>query len=93
MTDGAEGTGVERVSLRRGNGTFNTSPASGNENITLVSYVSSCCEPEVELVAVDRVGNVGTCVFSSSPKVTPSPLLLPTVVLLGLHMLSKLGIP
>ncbi|XP_040038303.2 von Willebrand factor A domain-containing protein 7 [Gasterosteus aculeatus] len=93
VTDGAEGTGVERVSLRRGNGTFNTSPASGNENITLVSYVSSCCEPEVELVAVDRVGNVGTCVFSSSPKVTPSPLLLPTVVLLGLHMLSKLGIP
>ncbi|KAM8898612.1 von Willebrand factor A domain-containing protein 7-like isoform 1-T3 [Spinachia spinachia] len=101
VTDGAEGTGVERVSLRRGNGTINASPASGNENITRISYVSSCCAPDMELVAVDRVGNVGTCLFnyrdgqgaqSSSPKVTHSPLLLLTVVL-GLHMLSKLSVP
>ncbi|XP_062414135.1 LOW QUALITY PROTEIN: von Willebrand factor A domain-containing protein 7-like [Pungitius pungitius] len=101
VTDGAGGTGVERVSLRRGNGTITAGPASSNENVTLVSYVSSCCAPDMELVAVDRVGNVDTCLFdyrpsaaqSSSPKVTHSPLLLPTLVVLGLHMLSKVGIP
>ncbi|XP_054482353.1 von Willebrand factor A domain-containing protein 7-like [Anoplopoma fimbria] len=64
VTDGAEGTGVDRVSLRQGNGTMNTSVAAGSANATLVSYSSSCCSPDVELVVVDRVGNVASCSYS-----------------------------
>eukprot|EP00064_Thunnus_orientalis_P014263 superscaffoldBa00002458_g14305 len=55
VTDGAEGTGVDRVSLRQGNGALNTSLAAGSENGTLVSYRASCCSPDVELLVVDRV--------------------------------------
>ncbi|XP_078028631.1 von Willebrand factor A domain-containing protein 7-like [Epinephelus lanceolatus] len=64
VTDGANGTGVDRITLRQGNGTLNTSLATDNENITLVSYNASCCSPDVELVVVDRVGNVATCFYS-----------------------------
>ncbi|XP_040006070.1 von Willebrand factor A domain-containing protein 7-like isoform X3 [Xiphias gladius] len=97
VTDGAEGTGVERVSLRQGNGTMNTSLAAGNENITLVSYSASCCAPDMELLVVDRVGNVGSCFYtlredspaaiSLSTKVTQSLFLLLSMVLLVLNPL------
>ncbi|XP_074468122.1 von Willebrand factor A domain-containing protein 7-like isoform X2 [Sebastes fasciatus] len=94
VTDGANGTGVDRVSLRQGNGTLstslaagnetmntslaagngtmNTSLAAGNENITLVSYNSSCCSPDVELLVVDRVGNVASCSYSVRKTATNS---------------------
>ncbi|XP_034043930.1 von Willebrand factor A domain-containing protein 7-like [Thalassophryne amazonica] len=64
FTDGINGTGIQRVSIRQGNGTLNTSMVvgAGGENITVVTYIASCCSPTVELVAVDGVGNVGTCV-------------------------------
>ncbi|XP_033995611.1 LOW QUALITY PROTEIN: von Willebrand factor A domain-containing protein 7-like [Trematomus bernacchii] len=62
VTDGEGGSGVDRVSLRQGNGTLNTSLAAGN--ITMVSYDASCCSPDVELVVVDEVGNVATCFYS-----------------------------
>ncbi|XP_039682395.1 von Willebrand factor A domain-containing protein 7-like [Perca fluviatilis] len=76
VTDGAEGTGVNRLSLRQGNGTLNTSLAAGNENITLVSYNASCCSPDVELLVVDGVGNVASCFYSilkTTPTATSSP--------------------
>ncbi|XP_068572632.1 von Willebrand factor A domain-containing protein 7-like [Cebidichthys violaceus] len=102
VADGAEGTGVERVSLRQGNGTMTSSLAAGNENITLVSYSSSCCSPDMELLVVDRVGNVGTCFYtyrggspaavSSSTKVIQLPLLCLSIVVFGLQILSELGI-
>ncbi|KAM6911568.1 von Willebrand factor A domain-containing protein 7-like [Lycodopsis pacificus] len=79
VTDGAEGTGVERVSLRQGNGTMNTSltagsgnMTAGSGNITLVSYSSSCCSPDVELLVVDRVGNVASCFYSVRKAATSS---------------------
>jgi len=92
VTDGAEGTGVERVSLRGGNGNMNSTLAAGNENITLISYTSSCCSPDVELLVVDRVGNVGTCLYtlSSSTEVIQLTLLCPSIVVL--HLLTQLGI-
>ncbi|KAI3373763.1 hypothetical protein L3Q82_022348 [Scortum barcoo] len=96
VTDGAEGTGVSHVSLRQGNGTFNTSLDAGNKDITLVSYVASCCAPDMELQVVDRVGNVGSCFYTSSTlvstKVAQSPLLCFGIVVLGLHILTELGI-
>ncbi|XP_030294299.1 von Willebrand factor A domain-containing protein 7-like [Sparus aurata] len=64
VTDKANGTGIDRVSLRQGNGTMNTSLAAGNESIMLVSYTASCCSPDVELLVVDGVGNVGSCSYS-----------------------------
>ncbi|XP_044226873.1 von Willebrand factor A domain-containing protein 7-like [Thunnus albacares] len=73
VTDGAEGTGVDRVSLRQGNGALNTSLAAGSENGTLVSYRASCCSPDVELLVVDRVGNVGSCSYSVRETTTNSP--------------------
>ncbi|TKS82850.1 von Willebrand factor A domain-containing protein 7 [Collichthys lucidus] len=54
VTDGAEGTGVDHVSLKQGNGTMNTSLVTVDENITLVSYSASCCSPDMELLVVDR---------------------------------------
>lgn len=63
LTDG-NGTGIERVTLRQGNGTLNTTTTvegAGNMTVTLAAYSASCCSPEVELVAVDGAGNVGTC--------------------------------
>ncbi|XP_028452137.1 uncharacterized protein LOC114567292 [Perca flavescens] len=88
VTDGAEGTGVDRVSLRQGNGTLNTSLAAGNENITLVSYSSSCCSPNMELLVVDRVGNVETCFYTSSvsTSVIQLPLLCLSILVSGLHV-------
>ncbi|KAJ7997393.1 hypothetical protein DPEC_G00228520 [Dallia pectoralis] len=62
LTDG-NGTGIERITLRQGNGTLNTSMLVdlAGVNVTMATYSASCCSPDVELVAVDGVGNVGTC--------------------------------
>ncbi|KAJ7997392.1 hypothetical protein DPEC_G00228510 [Dallia pectoralis] len=62
LTDG-NGTGIERITRRQGNGTLRTTTAvdeSGNK-VTRANYTASCCSPTMELVAVDVVGNVGTC--------------------------------
>ncbi|KAK0148274.1 von Willebrand factor A domain-containing protein 7 [Merluccius polli] len=63
LTDGANGAGIDSVSIRQGNGTLKTSQHVGaaGENVTMVAYNATCCALKVELVAVDKVGNVGTC--------------------------------
>ncbi len=65
LTDG-NGTGIAGVSLSRGNGSLSLSyvMSADGTNMTVASYNASCCSQEVELVAVDRVGNVGTCFTS-----------------------------
>ena len=62
LSDG-NGTGIQRISLRQGDGTLNTTRVLDpeGENVTLALYSASCCSPDVELVAVDGEGNVGTC--------------------------------
>lgn len=102
VSDGADGTGVERVTLKQGNGTMNTSLSPGNKNITLVSYNSSCCSPDMQIQLVDRVGNVGSCSYtfregssgalSAAIKVTLSPVLCFIMVVLGLYKLTELDI-
>ncbi|XP_034461474.1 von Willebrand factor A domain-containing protein 7-like [Hippoglossus hippoglossus] len=62
VTDGVNGTGIDTISFREGNGTMNTSLLAGNA--TLVSYNASCCSPDVEIVVVDQVGNVGSCSYT-----------------------------
>ncbi|KAM4547585.1 von Willebrand factor A domain-containing protein 7-like [Fundulus diaphanus] len=66
VTDEVNGTGLDSVRLREGSGTLNINMAADNENVTLVSYVASCCSPDVELVAVDQVGNVEICSYSAA---------------------------
>ncbi|XP_035034947.2 von Willebrand factor A domain-containing protein 7 [Hippoglossus stenolepis] len=101
VTDGDDGVGVERVTLKQGNGSMNASLAAGNANTMLVSYRASCCSPDMELLAVDRVGNVGLCFYSltgnspvalsSSTKVTQSVFLFLSMVVLGLHVTTVGG--
>lgn len=64
FTDGINGTGIDRVTIRQGNGTLNITTAigAGGDNITVVTYTASCCSHIVELTALDGVGNVGTFV-------------------------------
>ncbi|XP_028974266.2 von Willebrand factor A domain-containing protein 7 [Esox lucius] len=66
LTDGVNSTGIDHVTLLKGNGTLNTSSVVGidGENVTRVSYRASCCLKKVEIVVVDRAGNVGVCVGS-----------------------------
>lgn len=77
LTDGINGTGIRRVSVRQGNGTLNSSSVVGErgENITVVTYNALCCSDSVELAVVDRAGNVGSCVGQarqiSTTTVTP----------------------
>lgn len=94
MTDGADGTGIERISVSRGTGTLKTSQEAGNENITLVSYSASCCSPELQLLVVDRVGNVNNCLISGnefSTRLAQSSFLCLSLVAVGLHLLMELG--
>ncbi|XP_072563585.1 von Willebrand factor A domain-containing protein 7-like [Paramormyrops kingsleyae] len=72
------GTGVTSVSARGGNGTLNStiSVGEGGINVTQVFYSASCCAPDLELVVVDAVGNVGRCIYSVR---VPSPTAPPTV--------------
>lgn len=92
VSDEAEGSGVENVSLKLGNGTINTSLDAANENVTLVSYRASCCAPNMELLVVDRAGNVRSCLYSLSTKITQSIFLCLIVVVLGLLIMTEVGI-
>ncbi|XP_061535718.1 von Willebrand factor A domain-containing protein 7-like [Phycodurus eques] len=76
VTDGVNGTGIERVTIREGNGTLNTTTVvgSGGENITVASYQASCCADKVELSVVDNVGNVGICVGQVRQSTTVAPV-------------------
>lgn len=67
VVDVSDQSGVSRVDRTQGNGTLSTSVValgSGGENTTRASYTASCCAPDVELLVVDGVGNVGTCPYS-----------------------------
>lgn len=67
VVDVSDQSGVSRVDRMQGNGTLSTSVValgSGGDNTTRVLYMASCCAPDVELLVVDGVGNVGTCPYS-----------------------------
>ncbi|KAK7925739.1 hypothetical protein WMY93_008049 [Mugilogobius chulae] len=55
LSDGENGTGIERVYVRQGSGTFNKTVNTDND--TIASYEASCCSSTVDIVAVDVVGN------------------------------------
>ncbi|XP_077380532.1 von Willebrand factor A domain-containing protein 7-like [Festucalex cinctus] len=76
VTDGINGTGIDIITIREGNGTLNTTTVVGpaGENITVVSYQASCCADRVELSVVDNVGNVGMCVGQVRQSSTVAPV-------------------
>lgn len=84
VSDEAGGTGVANVTLKSGNGTLDATYG----NITLVSYNASCCAPKVELLVTDKAGNTGSCSYSLSSRITPSPLLCLIAVVLGILVKS-----
>ncbi|XP_054610407.1 von Willebrand factor A domain-containing protein 7-like [Dunckerocampus dactyliophorus] len=65
VSDGADGTGVDRVTLTQGNGTLEVGPSDSNENIMLVTYNATCNAPDLALLVVDRVGNTDTCTVNA----------------------------
>ncbi|XP_026795889.3 von Willebrand factor A domain-containing protein 7-like [Pangasianodon hypophthalmus] len=73
MTDGS---GIQSVRVLQGNGTLSTTTVLSDTgmNVTTVVYSSSCCFLELELVAVDAVGNVATCF--KSLRATAAPRIL-----------------
>lgn len=80
VSDEADGTGVANVTLKTGTGTLEVTYG----NITLGFYNASCCAPQVELTALDRAGNTGSCVFSPSGRIAPSLWLCLIMAALGL---------
>ena len=88
MSDG-NGTGIERITLRRGDGVLSLSALT--DFTVQASYNASCCSQIVEIVAVDKVGNVGTCYQSivrsgGPPSLGPTPPLWMLCVLLTAWM-------
>ncbi|XP_030594425.1 von Willebrand factor A domain-containing protein 7-like [Archocentrus centrarchus] len=73
ITDG-NGTGIESISLHQGNGTLIYTSLSAP--IIRASYNASCCSQIVEIVAVDKVGNVGKCYHSIARSGGPPTLTL-----------------
>ncbi|XP_030277503.1 von Willebrand factor A domain-containing protein 7-like isoform X2 [Sparus aurata] len=73
LTDG-NGTGIETVSLRQGNGKLTYTSLSAP--IIQANYTASCCSQIVELVAVDKAGNVGKCYHSIERSAGPPVLTL-----------------
>lgn len=61
-------SGIQSVRVLRGNGTLSTTsfPSDTEINVTMIDYRSSCCSRELELVAVDGLGNVATCFKSTA---------------------------
>ena len=73
LTDG-NGTGIQNISLRQGEGTL--SYTSLSSPIVQADYSTSCCSQVVELIAVDKVGNVGKCYHSIVRSAGPPSLTL-----------------
>lgn len=61
LTD-TNGTGIDSVSLRQGTG--NLTHTTLRDPLVQVKYEASCCSQIAEVVAVDKVGNVGKCYHS-----------------------------
>lgn len=77
VTDGnntGNNTGIEKVFLSQGDGTF--SHSSLNASVIETHYKASCCSQIFELIAVDKAGNVGRCNHFIEPSAGPPALTL-----------------
>jgi hypothetical protein len=62
LTDGVNGTGITRVTHLQGAGSLTHTDLK--QTVVAAAFNASCCSLTVELVAVDKAMNVGTCRFS-----------------------------
>ncbi|XP_051982691.1 von Willebrand factor A domain-containing protein 7-like [Xyrauchen texanus] len=64
ITDG-NGTGINRIAIQQGSGNLTQKEVVNTSvNVVMGQYEASCCSPSVTLSAVDKVGNVGRCIYS-----------------------------
>lgn len=90
MSDGTDGSGVDLVSLKQGNGTMNATLDATDNKVTLVSYRASCCQPDMELRVADRAGNVASCFYSLRGKPPAAQSAVNRVMLSPLLFVLKL---
>lgn len=57
-----DGTGIEGISVPDGGGKLTSS--SLDDTMVEAKYETTCCSQFVELVVLDKVGNVGKCTHS-----------------------------
>eukprot|EP00063_Salmo_salar_P090529 XP_014065364.1 PREDICTED: uncharacterized protein LOC106610506 [Salmo salar] len=62
LTDGVNGTGITSLTHRQGVGSLTHTDLK--QTVVTAAFNASCCSLTVELVAVDKAMNVGTCRFS-----------------------------
>ncbi|XP_069035585.1 von Willebrand factor A domain-containing protein 7-like [Lepisosteus oculatus] len=80
LSDG-RGSGIQSVYSRLGNGSLSITRSLDTEgiNVTVATYSATCCSPDVEIIAVDAVGNVGTCRHSiRTSEISTTPPYSPT---------------
>ncbi|CAL8402247.1 unnamed protein product [Boreogadus saida] len=98
VVDVSDASGVGRLALLQGNGTLSSAVVglgAGGQNASRVTYRASCCSPDAELLAVDGVGNVGSCRYSArgpGAALTPSCLALALGLALGLALVWPAGV-
>lgn len=71
LTDG-NGVGIEKISLRHGDGTLTHTSLS--DRVVQADYKASCCAQAVDLTVTDKAGNVGKCYHSIVPSASPPAL-------------------
>ncbi|XP_010777131.1 uncharacterized serine-rich protein C215.13-like [Notothenia coriiceps] len=93
LTDGINGTGIESITIRKGNGTLNTSTVAeaGGADVTVATYSASCCSQNVELAAVDNVGNVGKCAGQATQTTVATTLTAITAITAAVNTTSTGG--
>uniref|UniRef100_A0A8C7P161 von Willebrand factor A domain containing 11 n=1 Tax=Oncorhynchus mykiss TaxID=8022 RepID=A0A8C7P161_ONCMY len=70
MTDGVNGTGIASLTHRQGVG--NLTHTDLKQMVVAAAFNASCCSLTVELVALDKAMNVGTCLYTTKvTDVTP----------------------
>ncbi|KAM9478037.1 von Willebrand factor A domain-containing protein 7-like [Clarias gariepinus] len=86
------GSGVQNVRILQGNGKLSTTSVLSDKgvNVTMIVYNSSCCSPDLELVAVDEEGNVATC-YKTVRATAPITSAAPHVMAISLFLSLILG--
>ncbi|CAL8282239.1 unnamed protein product [Arctogadus glacialis] len=99
VVDVADVSGVGRLALLQGDGTLSWAAVGlggGGQNASRVTYRASCCSPDAELLAVDGVGNVGSCPYSArgpDPAAqSPGAALTPSCLASGLALALTLAL-
>ncbi|CAB1327012.1 unnamed protein product [Coregonus sp. 'balchen'] len=84
LTDGVNGTGIASITHRQGVGSLTHTDLK--QTVVAAAFNASCCSLTVELVAMDKARNIGTCLFSIVPNAGPPSLALSLPLLHNLSL-------